>query len=74
MRKTEDDIPLLTREQLGVGVRGKYFSIYSKGINVVVLSSDVRKAMTSSEAVDEPLARVSALAEETNTFTVTTRK
>jgi hypothetical protein len=36
MKKTDQDIPELKREQLGVGVRGKYAKHFAEGNNAVV--------------------------------------
>ena len=74
MSKAKDDIPELTREQLGKGVRGKYFSKYSRGSNVVVLKPELQKAFPTSEAVNKALASVLAFAEEAKAFTTTTGK
>ncbi len=43
------------REDLGPGVRGKYFKEYSRGTNVVLLQPDVAKAFPTAEAVNEAL-------------------
>jgi hypothetical protein len=43
------------REDLGKGVRGKYFAAYSKGTNLVLLSPDVAAVFPTSEAVNEAL-------------------
>lgn len=64
-RKGEDDIPILKREQLGKGVRGKYFRQYTQASNVVVLRPEIRKAFPTSEAVNEALANLLAVTRET---------
>jgi hypothetical protein len=43
------------REDLGQGVRGKYFEEYKKGTNLVLLSPDVAKVFPTEEAVNEAL-------------------
>jgi hypothetical protein len=54
--KTDDlDIPEYTREQLGKGVRGKYYKRFTRGSNVVILRPEVQKAFPTSEAVNEAL-------------------
>ena len=63
--KVEQDIPVLTREQLGAGVRGKYFKHFTQGSNVVVLRPEIQKAFPTSEAVNHALASMLAFAEET---------
>ena len=64
-RKTENDIPVLKREQLGKGVRGKYFRQYPQGSNVVVLQPEIYKAFPTSEAVNQALASLLAVTRET---------
>lgn len=54
--KSDQDIPELKREQLGVGVRGKYFKHITQGSPVVVLLSEIQEAFPTSEAVNKALA------------------
>ena len=68
-RKAKADIPELTREQLGKGVRGKYFDAFTRGSNVVVLKPELQKAFRTSEPVNKALASVLAFAEETKSWT-----
>jgi hypothetical protein len=70
MRKVKtvvvDDLrPEYHREDLGKGVRGKYFASYQKGSNLVLLSPDLAKAFPSSEAVNEALRSLLELTEQT---------
>jgi hypothetical protein len=68
MRKTKvsDELrPEYKREDLGVGVRGKYFESYSKGTNLVLLSPDVAKVFTTEEEVNEALRSLISLAKKT---------
>ncbi|MBI4594927.1 MAG: hypothetical protein HY730_00940 [Candidatus Tectomicrobia bacterium] len=52
--KTSDELPTeYKREDLGVGVRGKYFESYSKGTNLVLLSPYVTKVFTTEEEASE---------------------
>ena len=67
--KAKDDLPELTREQLGKGVRGKYFDAFTRGSNVVVLKPELQKAFPTSEAVNKALASVLAFAEEAQSLT-----
>ncbi|MEA2599758.1 MAG: hypothetical protein QOF89_750 [Acidobacteriota bacterium] len=67
--KADQDIPELKREQLGVGVRGKYFKHFTQGSNVVVLQPEIQKAFPTSEAVNKALASMLAFAEETQSLT-----
>ncbi len=57
------------RHDLGKGVRGKYFSRYSKGTNLVLLSDSVAKAFPTAEAVNEALLSLLALAEKATRIT-----
>lgn len=68
--KTENDIPVLKREQLGKGVRGKYFRAYSQGSNVVVLRPEIYRAFPTSEAVNQALAGLLAVTHETLRLTM----
>jgi hypothetical protein len=52
----KDDLrPEYRREDLGKGVRGKYYKAYTKGTNLVLLSPDVAAAFLTAEAVNEAL-------------------
>lgn len=55
-KKDDLDIPEKTRNQLGKGVRGKYFKRATESSNVVVLDAEIAKAFPTSEAVNEALA------------------
>ena len=59
------DIPELTREQLGKGVRGKYFKHLSHASNVVVLEPEIQQAFPTSEAVNQALASLLAFTQAT---------
>ena len=52
------------REDLGKGVRGKYYAAYSKGTNVVLLSPEVAAVFPTSEAVNEALRGLVEMAKE----------
>jgi hypothetical protein len=64
VRETDELRPEYKREDLGVGVRGKYFEDYGKGTNLVLLSPDVAKVFTTAEAVNEALRSLIGLAEK----------
>lgn len=53
------------REDLGKGVRGKYFKRVSKGSNLVLLDEKVARAFPSAEAVNQALLGLLALTEQT---------
>lgn len=72
-KKNDQDIPELTREQLGVGVRGKYHKQFLQGSNVVVLQPEIQKAFPTSEAVNKALASMLAFTQEAQTITHTKR-
>lgn len=57
MKKDETDElrPEYRREDLGPGVRGKYFEAYREGTNLVLLSPDVAKAFSTEQAVNDAL-------------------
>ena len=69
MSKADQDIPELKREQLGVGIRGKYLKRFMHGSNVVVLQPEIQKAFPTSEAVNKALASMLAFAQETQGLT-----
>jgi len=52
------------REDLGVGVRGKYFESYRQGTNLVLLSPDVAKVFATEEAVNEALRSLINIAQK----------
>lgn len=63
--KVSDELrPEYKREDLGQGIRGKYFESYSKGTNLVLLSPDVAKVFTTEEAVNEALRSLINLAQK----------
>ena len=60
------------REELGVGVRGKYFDEYNKGTNLVLLSPDVAKAFPTEDAVNQALRSLIEIAQRSTTQAKTT--
>jgi hypothetical protein len=63
--KVSDELrPEYRREDLGVGVRGKYFEEYRKGTNLVLLSPDVARVFPTDEAVNDALRSLIDLAEK----------
>jgi hypothetical protein len=61
--------PEYRREDLGKGVRGKYYAAYQKGTNLVLLNPDIAKAFPTSEAVNEALRGLLQLTEQTRKLT-----
>ena len=51
------------REDLGVGVRGKYYDAYTEGHNLVLLRPEVARAFPTEEAVNEALLSLIRIAE-----------
>jgi len=70
MNKAKDEMRAeYRREDLGKGVRGKYFERVSKGTNLVLLNEKVAKAFPNAEAVNEALLSLLALTEQTARIT-----
>ena len=57
MKKVKSDElrPEYQREDLGPGVRGKYYESYRKGTNLVLLRPDVAKAFPTDDDVNDAL-------------------
>ncbi len=62
------------REDLGEGVRGKYYQAYTKGTNLVLLSPDVAAAFPTAEAVNEALRLLLKLAQDQVRLTAPRRR
>lgn len=60
--KSEGLRPEYNREDIGRGVRGKYFESYQKGTNLVLLSPDVAQVFSTEEAVNDALRSLMNLA------------
>ena len=52
------------REDLGKGIRGKYFEEYKKGSNLVLLSPDVAAAFPDDASVNEALSGLLKVAQQ----------
>lgn len=75
MSKPDDEMRAeYRREDLGKGVRGKYFARISKGTNLVLLNDKVAKAFPTGEAVNEALLGLLALTEQTARITGRSRR
>jgi hypothetical protein len=57
------------REDLGIGVRGKYYEAYKEGHNVVLLKPEVAKAFPSEDAVNEALLSLIKIAQASTGLT-----
>ena len=71
MKKVNSDElrPEYHREDLGPGVRGKYFESYRKGTNLVLLSPDVAKAFPTGDAVNDALRSLIQIARKSTGLT-----
>ena len=75
MSKDKDEMRTeYRREDLGKGVRGKYFERVSRGTNLVLLTDKVAKAFPTTEAVNEALLGLLTLAEQTARITGRTKR
>jgi len=52
------------REDLGKGIRGKYFDEYKKGTNLVLLSPDVAEVFPDDASVNEALRSLVKIARQ----------
>lgn len=57
------------REDLGIGIRGKYYEAYNEGHNLVLLKPEVAKAFPSEEAVNEALLSLIRIARTSTSLT-----
>lgn len=55
--------PEYKREDLGKGVRGKYYKAYEESHNIVLLNPEVAKVFQNDEAVNEALLSLIKLAQ-----------
>jgi hypothetical protein len=55
VKESDDMRPEYKPEDLGKGVRGKYYSAYKEAHNIALLDPEVAKAFPSEEAVNEAL-------------------
>ena len=69
VKESEELRPQYRREDLGQGVRGKYFEAYQKGTNLVLLSPDVAKVFSTEEAVNEALRSLISVAQKSTGLT-----
>jgi hypothetical protein len=58
------------REDLGKGIRGKYFEDYKKGTNLVLLSPDVAAVFPDDASVNEALRSLMKIARQTTGLTL----
>lgn len=65
MAETDELKAEYTREELGEGVRGKYYERYREGTNVALLEDDVAAVFPDSQAVNQALRSLMRVAERT---------
>jgi hypothetical protein len=61
------------REDLGKGVRGKYYEEYKRGTNLVLLSPDVATAFPDDASVNDALRNLMKIARQTTGLTKRSR-
>jgi hypothetical protein len=71
MKKVDELRKEYRREDLGRGVRGKYYREYMKGTNVVLLRPEVAQAFPTADAVNDALQALIEVA--TRSANLTTR-
>jgi hypothetical protein len=71
MKKADELRKEYRREDLGRGVRGKYYREYMKGTNLVLLRPEVAQAFPTAEAVNDALQSLIEVA--TRSANLTTR-
>jgi len=57
------------REELGKGIRGKYFKDYKKGTNLVLLSPDIAAAFPDDASINEALRSLLKIARQSTGLT-----
>ena len=68
--KEPDELrPQYRREDLGKGVRSKYFESYQKGSNLVLLNPDVAKVFPTEAAVNKALKSLIDVAQKSTGLT-----
>jgi hypothetical protein len=61
--------PEYRREDLGQGIRGKYFESYQKDTNLILLNPDVAKVFPTEAAVNKALRSLIAVAQKSTGLT-----
>jgi len=71
--KEPDELrPQYRREDMGKGVRGKYFESYQQGSNLVLLNPDVAKVFPTEAAVNKALKSLIDVAQKSTGLTRST--
>ncbi|MCX5855458.1 MAG: hypothetical protein WCH07_09035 [Deltaproteobacteria bacterium] len=68
--KESDELrPEYRREDMGQGIRGKYYESYQKGTNLVLINPDVAKVFPTEAAVNEALMSLIKVAQKSTGLT-----
>lgn len=62
--RAEDMRKEYKREDLGKGIRGKYYEEYTKGTNLVLLSPDIAEAFPNEDSVNSALRSLLKIAKD----------
>jgi hypothetical protein len=73
-RKSDELRPEYRREDLGEGVRAKYYDDYISGTNLVLLSPDVASVFSNEAAVNDALRELIQLARKSAGVTDRSRR
>ena len=73
-RKSDQLRPEYRREDLGEGVRAKYYDDYISGTNLVLLSPDVASVFSNEAAVNDALRELIQLARKSAGVTDRSRR
>ena len=74
MNKVEEMRAEYRRDELGQGVRGKHFSEFQKGSNLVLLTPELSKIFPTNEAVNDALNSLVGVARSAAKLTAKTTK
>jgi hypothetical protein len=69
MKKSEEMRAEYRREDLGKGVRGKYYAAFQKGSNLVLLTPELAKIFPTNEAVNAALESLVGVARSATSLT-----
>ena len=69
LKESDELRPEYKREDLGQGIRGKYFESYQKGSNLILLNPEVAKVFPTEAAVNEALISLINVAKKSTGLT-----
>jgi hypothetical protein len=67
--KVEDMRPEYVREDLGKGIRGKYYNQYQEGTNLILLDADVAAVFPTEASVNQTLRSLIDVAQRSTGLT-----